>query len=317
MFLGIPRSTFYYEYYGFIRRLFYDSGVEVVEGPENDEDVLSKGNLLSVDEACLPVKLCAGQSESLSDTCDMVFVPRIEKDFAGRWSCPKIIGLPELMMQADKNNKLLTTDPIDFSNKKAAENGFWKACKSMGMSRETFRRNFDTAYKYQRKISEGRNSMHVEADWEFTPQIGEDEILLPNLYRVLLTGHSYNVYDKFSNDSIIEKLDELGLEAITGKDVLQHEKEAAVRRAGLIKIPFWSTLVNVLGTVLYMKDKVDGIVYLSSFSCGQDPLITELIKKYVKDKPVMVLKLDEHKGTAGLDTRLEAFADLLERRRAS
>lgn len=29
----------------------------------------------------------------------------------------------------------------------------------------------------------------------------------------------------------------------------------------------------------------------------------------------MVLKIDEHTGEAGLDTRIEAFVDMLERRR--
>ena len=42
-----------------------------------------------------------------------------------------------------------------------------------------------------------------------------------------------------------------------------------------------------------------------------------MIKIYIPDIPIMVLKLDEHKGSAGYETRLEAFSDLLERRQAS
>lgn len=317
MFIGIPRGAFYYEYYGFMKRLFCDSGIEIVEGPNNDEQILSKGNSLSVDEACLPVKLIAGQAEILCDKCDMVFVPRIEKDFQGRWSCPKLIGLPELLMQFSIKGKLLTTEPIDFSNRASSKRAFWKVCRRMGMDHSSFRKNFDQAYGFQKSVSAGKRSMHVEAAWEFTPEVGEGEIILPNTGKVLVAGHSYNVFDKFANGTIMEKLDELGLEAITEKDVPLSDREAAVNGLKLIKIPFWTTMVNTLGTILCMKDKVDGIVYLSSFSCGQDPFIIEMINRYVDNVPVMILKLDEHKGTAGFETRLEAFADLLERRRVS
>ena len=41
----------------------------------------------------------------------------------------------------------------------------------------------------------------------------------------------------------------------------------------------------------------------------------ELIKHHIGDFPFMVLKIDEHTGEAGLDTRIEAFVDMLERRR--
>ena len=60
----------------------------------------------------------------------------------------------------------------------------------------------------------------------------------------------------------------------------------------------------------------DGMIYLSSFSCGIDSVVTELIKIELGDFPFMVLKLDEHTGEAGYNTRLEAFADMLKRRRA-
>lgn len=317
MFIGIPRGAYYYEYCGFLKRLFEGGGVEIVEGIYNEEEILKKGVSVCVDEACLPVKLFAGQVASLIDSCDMIFIPRIEKDFSGRWSCPKLIGLPELLVQVTDKDKLLITEPIDFSNKKIAKSTLWKACKRIGMNRVTFGKKFDEAYRFQKDVALGKRSMHVEADWEFTPEVGEDEIMLPNLGKVLLIGHSYNVFDKFSNGHVMEKLDELGLKSVTEGDVPQNCRETEMRKLELMKIPFWSTLVNTVGTVLYIKDQVEGIVYVSSFSCGQDPFIIELIKKHAGDLPVMVLKLDEHKGTAGLDTRLEAFADLLERRRAS
>ena len=159
--------------------------------------------------------------------------------------------------------------------------------------------------------------MHVEADWEFSPSLSEGEIILPNTNKVLLLGHSYNVYDKFSNSNIIQKLDELGIDVYTEKTISKYDKEKAIQEISFMKKPFWETLIRLVGTALCMSEMVDGIIYLSSFSCGMDPFIIENIKKHINNVPLLVLKLDEHKGMAGLDTRLEAFADLLKRRRVS
>ena len=71
--------------------------------------------------------------------------------------------------------------------------------------------------------------------------------------------------------------------------------------------------MRLYGAALHIRDKVDGIIYISSFSCGLDSFIIEMIKTHITDVPMMVLKLDEHRGRAGFETRLEAFSDLLQR----
>lgn len=322
MVIGIPRGYFYYDYFGFIQRLFdgvseEDGGIKLLLGEENNDEILSKGSSAAVDEACLPVKLAAGQAEDMAERCDMVFIPRIMKDCAGRWLCPKLLGIPELLSQIKSPDKLLITEPLNFKNKADTGRKLWKACRSMGMDSKRFRANFENAYSYQKGISDGKRRMHVEAAWEFTPSVEEGEIILPNIGKVFLAGHCYNVYDKFANGEVVKKLDELGLEAVTERAVSQHERELAVKRLGLIKKPFWESFIRTVGTAVCLKEKVEGIIYLSSFSCGPDAFIIEMIKKHTDGIPVMVLKLDEHKGQAGFETRLEAFADLLERRRAS
>jgi predicted nucleotide-binding protein (sugar kinase/HSP70/actin superfamily) len=84
-----------------------------------------------------------------------------------------------------------------------------------------------------------------------------------------------------------------------------------------MKKPYWESVLRTLGTAVHLKDQIDGIIYLSSFSCGLDSIVTELIREHVKDIPLMVLKIDGHKGMEGYLTRIEAFADLLEERSAS
>ena len=69
-----------------------------------------------------------------------------------------------------------------------------------------------------------------------------------------------------------------------------------------------------------MKDnKIDGIITLNAFGCGPDSLMIERITRKAKEfgKPLLSLTIDEHTGEAGFITRLEAFIDMLFRKKRS
>lgn len=318
MLLGIPRGHFFYDYKRFIEEIFANTDVRLVFGKENDEKILYRGIKATIDEACVPVKLVAGQVEWLADRTDRVLIPRIMKDFRGRWLCPKLLGLPEMCSAVKNRDKLLVTDPIYFNDRKRTKNIFGKLCVDMGIGRKYFRDNFKRAYDIQQGIACGHISSYKETSWEFVPNApGKDEIMLPATKRVFLAGHPYNVYDSFFNKDIIRKLYELGIETVTEKNVERKEMEKAVADSKFIKAPFWEAFVRSFGSAVCLKKEVDGIIYLSSFSCGTDSFISEMIRIYISDVPVMVLKFDGQKGAAGYETRLEAFSDLLERRKIS
>ena len=65
-----------------------------------------------------------------------------------------------------------------------------------------------------------------------------------------------------------------------------------------------------------MEDKialnvVDGIILLSAFPCGPDSMVNELVTRRVKGVPLLNLVLDSQTGTAGVETRLESFIDII------
>lgn len=59
--------------------------------------------------------------------------------------------------------------------------------------------------------------------------------------------------------------------------------------------------------------KIHGIILVSSFGCGPDSLTNELVDIEAKKNnfPLMILIIDEHSGEVGLNTRLEAFVEML------
>ena len=50
---------------------------------------------------------------------------------------------------------------------------------------------------------------------------------------------------------------------------------------------------------------------MSSFPCGPDSLVNEIILRRVKGIPILNLVLDGQEGSAGLETRLESFVDII------
>ena len=67
-----------------------------------------------------------------------------------------------------------------------------------------------------------------------------------------------------------------------------------------------------------MKDnKIDGMITVTAFGCGPDSLMVERITRKAKrfNKPLLNLTIDEQTGEAGFITRLEAFVDMLFRKK--
>ena len=88
-----------------------------------------------------------------------------------------------------------------------------------------------------------------------------------------------------------------------------------------IQKKYWANENEVTGTAgHYLKDNnIHGLITLNAFGCGPDSLMIERIMRKAKEagKPLLSLTIDEHTGEAGFITRLEAFIDMLYRKKRS
>jgi len=77
------------------------------------------------------------------------------------------------------------------------------------------------------------------------------------------------------------------------------------------------SIESVGKTVFYAKNGVDGVIHIFPFTCMPELVAQTILTKVQKDLdiPVLTLIIDEHTAVGGVETRLEAFIDLLERRR--
>ena len=293
--LGIPKGLLYYKYHPFFNTFFTELGAEIITSEDTNKKILDEGVSCSVDEACLPIKIFHGHVSSIKNKCDIMLIPRIMQLKRREYICPKFCGLPEMVINSIKDMPQTITEPIyAFSDNKLYK---WALESGKYITNDKFKilNAFINALSVQKKYKTGINNEKYEIN-------------------VALAGHPYNIYDSYINMNIVKKLNSLGVGVITEEFTDNEIKNYQIKK--LYKKPFWTFTRNNFGFAVNASEinTVDGIIYISSFNCGIDSVTVELIKHEINDFPFLILKIDEQTGEAGLDTRIEAFADLLERR---
>lgn len=315
--VGIPRGLFYYYYYPLWKTYFTDLGAEVVTSAETTHQTIDEGIELAVDEACLPVKVYYGHVKELcSRNLDYLFAPRLVSIESRSYICPKFIGIPDMLRAQVPDLPELIDITVDVSRSdRYLKHDIVKVGRLFGRGR----RSIEGAYKHallenQRCLDiahQGYSMAEAIRLWE-----GNETARLPEGdLNIGILGHGYSLYDEGLSMQLIQRIRGMGCRVHLPESLERNiiENEAAT----LPKRMFWTLGRKLIGSVIHMdqREDIDGIIYLACFGCGPDSLIGELAERKVVNKPFMLLTIDEHTGEAGVLTRLEAFCDMLRRRR--
>jgi predicted nucleotide-binding protein (sugar kinase/HSP70/actin superfamily) len=289
--VGIPRALLYFRYGRFWEKYLSGLGAEVVVSRKTDKVLVQRGLGYVSSEVCLPVKIVAGHIAALRDKVDAVWLPRMVWLEDELYACPKMIGIADIarMMLGDKVRLIAPS----------IKGNFMRAHFRAGLEINP------NPLRVARALARAHGLLaHADAPPEYPP--GEK--------RVALIGHFYNVEDDFVGGAIRSAFREYGYRVCL-KDELP---ESILRsRADFSKKIRWVYERELYNAFRYMVDKVDGVCVLVSMGCGPDSLVAEFMREEAKQKgvPFLQLVLDEHTGTAGLVTRVEAFVELAERRK--
>ena len=80
----------------------------------------------------------------------------------------------------------------------------------------------------------------------------------------------------------------------------------------------WSFEADIVGAGgYYLEARVDGIIIVAVFGCGPDSMMIDMVRHAARnfEVPFLQLSLDEHTSAGGLVTRLEAFIDMVSRKK--
>lgn len=147
--------------------------------------------------------------------------------------------------------------------------------------------------------------------------------------RVGLVGEIYMLLEPNANLNIEKKLGSLGAEVhrtmFMGewlKHHVLHDWAAGRRHKRIVKAaaPYLEYRVGGHGlesvgtSALYAQQgRMDGLIHVLPLTCMPEIVAQSILPAVSKDwgLPIMSLVLDEHSGEAGIQTRLEAFVDML------
>jgi len=134
---------------------------------------------------------------------------------------------------------------------------------------------------------------------------------------VAVIGHPYMLYDEHVNHRLITKLRNYGIKVFIPEMVTTAELEMYTDQ--LVGSAYWTYEHEVVGAGgYYLDSRVDGVIGAMAFGCGPDSLMMDIVRRQANRKrehAFMCLTLEEHTAEAGLVTRLEAFLDMITRKK--
>lgn len=313
--IGIPRALLYHYYYTFWKTLFEELGCEVVLSDETNSSIVSEGSKVTVSEICVPIKIFNGHVLNLEKkNVDYILIPQFHK-VKKEWYCPKFLGIPELVEYSINNlttpiivlDYITKTDMIDsYKVHKPLLNildvtsmQLKKALKSAKEKQLEFRSICKKGYTVPEAYGFLFDNKPLSDKKESEITIG-------------LMGYVYNVYDNFVSMNTIKKLEDMGAGIITF-DMLDEETIKIDKKE--IKQPFWtfSRKIYNASKQLINSGKIDGMIHITAFGCGPDSIIGKMMEIDCEEKnlPFMTVRVDEHSGDNHVNTRLEAFTDMI------
>jgi len=302
--IGIPKALLYHKYHPLWTTFFTELGAEVVLSSDGTRQSYDSGCRHCLDEICLPIKTYFGHVIELRDKVDCIFVPRIvsvEKRRRGKsYTCPKIIGLTDMVRAAVSDLPKILSPTIDINKRSEI-----LAYLQLGLTIARNPARTLMAYSKAKKEQENLENKKTAAINDAGMKIG-------------VISHAYNLCGSYPTPDVLRILKKLGAVPIT-IDIYPKRltKNNAEKHFPELSWNFEREMLG--GSIEMLKDKeIAGCIVLSNFSCGPDSLTGDYIIRMAKrhsDVPFSLLLIDEHTGEAGLKTRIEAFTDMIKRRR--
>lgn len=298
--VGISKSLAMNTLFPLFSTFFKSLGYKVVLPTQSDH----RGWDRKKSEFCFPVELSHGYMLDLIEKDPYyIFMPAIRglevsnSDQKAVY-CPFVQSEPDWLTGSfsELQSRRVLSDFFDFSQGFEREKErFVSLGKKLGKSRketlQAFRKGVEAFEQSGRKIK----------------AVGER--FLENLdetgFGVVIFGRAYNAFASDANMGIPEKLASRGIPVITF-DSLPYEGEEGYENM------YWAWGEMNLKAAHYVKRQPKLFaLYITNFSCGPDSFVISFFREIMDRKPSLILELDSHTSDAGIETRIEAFIDVV------
>ena len=323
MTIGIPRGMSFYHNYPFYYGFFTDLGIKIVLSDVTTKETMTRGSALVVTETCLPIKVYIGHVLNLIDKgVDKILVPSIQSIAPKIYNCSKIRGLPDLVRNVVKKDFTMIEATLDKSEK---NHGLYDFLKEMAepfgiTDMERIKKASKAGWRtYNNFHIMSKSGMSYKKAMNYALQ---GKVFIENQTKefpisIALISHGYNIFDERTSMKIFDKLEKMDVRVYSALQLSNEQIYYGIK--ALREDMYWANEREMTGAAgHYLKDiKIDGLITVTAFGCGPDSLMIERITRRAKrfNKPLLNLTIDEQTGEAGFITRLEAFVDMLYRKK--
>jgi len=308
--IGINRSFLVNSYFPLYSTFFAALGIRPVI-----PDFPSQKGIDQKDAAfCFPGELSHGFFDSLinmKDSPEFIFLPHFKAvpildENSASQVCPFIQG-ETFYLRATFKDKLddlrkkgtkILTPLIDLTKGLAeARKPLVETAVSMGLSLESAEKAFRKALMKQTDCFDEMKALGKAAL----------ETLITDLDKtaVILFSRPYNGFTNEAHMGIPHKLASRGV-LVLPLDFLPVDDEISRRHM------YWGMGQLILKAARFVKKHPQLFgTYITNFSCGPDSFILGYFRDLMGKKPSLTLELDSYTADAGLETRIEAFLDIV------
>ncbi|MGE5258404.1 MAG: acyl-CoA dehydratase activase [Hyphomicrobiales bacterium] len=311
--VGMNRSFLVNTFYPLYSHFFSELGFDLVlPDLPTQEGIDQRGAAF-----CYPVELAHGFFDALlkSETpLDFIFLPHFKAvpnldDGSSRQSqvCPLVQGetyylqtsFRRALDRLAQRGARLIAPLIDLSRGiQNAEEPLLEAASQMGAGRRSAREAFAAAMQQQLDCfaemrATGRRTLaELESD--------------PQKFGVVIFSRPYNGFAEEAHMGIPHKFASRGI-PVMPLDFLDLEQERSKRHM------YWGMgkLLMKAARIVEKHPQLFG-TYITNFSCGPDSFVITYFRDIMGRKPSLTLELDSHTADAGLETRVEAFLDIVQ-----
>jgi predicted CoA-substrate-specific enzyme activase len=308
--IGFNKSFLVNTYYPLYATFFAELGFEPIIPDTYTREGIDQRNAAF----CYPVELAHGFFHSLlhlDEVPQYIFLPHFKSVPAQNGDsnaqvCPLVQGetfylkttfRDRLKALKAKGTRVLNPLLDLTAGMHGAQQSLVETARQMGIGRKEANRAFNKAVIQQKECMAEMRRIGEKAL--------EDLSRHPDQTGVVLFGRPYNAFVEEAHMGIPHKLASRGV-LVLPLDFLPVNDEKTKRHM------YWGMGQLILKHARYVKNHPQLFgVFITNFSCGPDSFILGYFREIMGQKPSLTLELDSHTADAGLETRVEAFLDIV------
>ena len=292
--IGIPRALTTHSLFPLYSTFFSRIGMDVVLS-----DVDPRGDLSSHSGFCFPAQIAHGAVLDLvKKGVGLIFIPHVVRmphpnQCKDSYLCPITQAGPYFLAKAFPDRRLLSPVLEFIDGYETCSALVDMAVEELGVQREVAANAWEAAVQAQTDAERRLRELGKRA---------LDAAIAAGKPAILLAGHSYNAFTPEASQSVGKKLSSMGVTVIPA-DCLMPSGE------GPTSWHFANQILNAVGIAKHYPNLF--LLSVSNFSCTIDAFTHSMLASELGSKPYLVLEIDAHTADAGVQTRLEAFLDII------